>query len=455
VNKILTHSKLLASTVAIGTLLFSGCSQTVTKPVKKLKAPVVQKILTPANLKLSANLISTEIAKVEDINRYDLVINLDNIKKKSAEVDLENVGEDLLKLSDITFQDNSNHLFSLTKKCTDSIKFQKSCKLEVTFNGKEKGEYTSDIIIKSNSDGKYIGNIGKIHVIAKAIDKITGIITVGKKKETLSTAKKPMTYLDFRDGSLTQYIEVKNNGLEDIALNGFDLVGIDKNLFKVSTECPKTLKSGVSCDVKITYKKKENHTALSYLIVKSNGSLFPSDTVRLRGKSQVSKKAPKILQLADSDNMSIKISSVNVLKNSEAFLEDTSAVKPVYYFRTMYQTEVDTKFKEYFESTIHYYFEKNGYKVTRDAHKADKILNLYPSFVVGAKRGKNPRKELIVMSKTKVNVVTKSTKNAIMNQEVAFDMNITARNFSDAYLVYAQSSDIITGFLFNLLGLEE
>jgi hypothetical protein len=153
--------------------------------------------------------------------------------------------------------------------------------------------------------------------------------------------------------------------------------------------------------------------------------------------------------------MSIKITNVSVLENNEVFLEDTATVKPLYYFRTMYQTEVDTKFKEYFESTIRYYFKKNGYRVTRNAYNADKILNIYPSFNVGTSRGKDPRKELTVNSKIKVNVVTKSTKNAKMDQKIEFNMSIVAKNFSDAYLVYAQSSDIINGFLFNLLGLEE
>jgi len=444
--------KVLLSTTVASFLLLTGCSsKPAPKPMKKpIEVKKVIKVYTPAELSLSTSAITTNVKTMKELKRYDLTIYLDNYKNSSAYVNLSNEGESLLKLSNIAFKSETKNLFTLSKECTNTIDPTKKCKLKISFNGKKKGDYTSDIVINSNSNGKYVGKIAKIHVIASAKDRITGLVQVTSKPKP-QIEKKPIINLDFVSNNLIQYLEIKNNGIENINIKNFELIGQDKKNFKVTQNCPSVLPSGVSCDIQIAYTKKENATALSYLVINSNGTLSPSDTIRLRGKGTVDKKAPKILKLADNDNMSIKITDVNTTVNTQQFLEDFYSVKPVYYFRTMYQTNTDTKFKEYFENTVTYYFKKNGFRVTQDAHKADKILNIYPKFKVS----RASKKDLTIGVDVKVNIVTKSVKSETLNEKLEFTMAVKAKNFSDIYFVYASASNLINSFMFNLLGLEE
>jgi len=453
INK-LKMTTLIVSLSIGSALVLSGCgSKPKPRYYPKYKETVVEKPVkkTPAELDLSSDTITTDVKKVKTKKKYDLTVYLDNYKHASAYINLRNEGGSVLKLSDITFKSETKDLFSLTKECSNTIAPDSKCKLKVSFNGKKKGVFTADILIKSNSHGKYVGKIAKVHVVATAKDRITGLVKVIKKPIS-KTIKKPIINLDFIGNNLVQYLEIKNNGVDDIKIQNFELIGADKKYFKVMESCPNVLTSGASCNLEIHYTKKRNSTALSYLVIHSNGTLSPSDTIRLRGKGTVDKKAPKILKLADNDNMTIHISSVHVEKNTQQFLEDFQSVKPVYYFRTMYQSNTDSKFKEYFENTIAYYFKKNGYKVTTDASKADKILNIYPNFTVK----RTSKRNLEISAIIEVNIVTKAASNEkVLNENLKFNMNIEAKNYSDIYFVYASSSNFMNSFMFNLLGLED
>jgi len=437
---------------SLGSFLITGCAKKpkVSTP-KRVVVPKKQAVveLSPAELYLSSDNIAKEdtTSVVEEV--YDMEVNLDNTMYPSAYIVLNNKGEKALKISNIKLLNNEKNLFTLKSECSKSINPDGSCKLKVSFNGKKSGRYTADVEVQTNSNGRYVNRLGKIHVIANAENVRTGVINpIVIKKE--NKVKKPMTKLFFTSGSLVQYAEIKNNGLEDIMLNGFELVGADKKNFSYSQECSKILKVGKSCELKITYKKKADTMALSYLIVKSNGVLFPSDTIRLKGTPTVTRKAPTTLQLAGKDEMSIKVLEIKIEKNNEDFLEDFSAIKPVYYFRTMYQNNIDTKFKEYYEELIAYYFTKNGYKVTRNANKADKILNIYPTFVIRS----NESGDIRVDSSIRAFVITKS-KTKDLKEGIAFQMSVVASNFSDSYLAYSKVSNEINSFMFNLLGLED
>jgi hypothetical protein len=448
---------LLLSTAVLSSLLLTGCGPKPKPRSHQVQRTQVQKTIvqepveiTPAELDLSSDMINTNVKKVRDLKQYDLTIYLDNYTNASAYVNLSNEGGSILKLSDIQFKSEKKNLFSLVKECSKTIEPDDTCKLKVSFNGKKKGVFTADIIIKSNSNGRYIGRTGKVHVIATAKDRVTGLVKI-IEKPVQKSVKKPIINLDFVGNDLTQYLEIKNNGIENINIKDFELIGKDKYYFTVMQSCPKVLKSGRSCNLQIKYRKKLNSTALSYLVIHSNGTLSPSDTIRLRGKGTVDKKAPKILKLADHDDMFIGITDVNVKTNTQNFLEDFHNVKPVYYFRTMYQTNTDSKFKEYFENTIAYYFQKNGFRVTRDASKADKILNIYPSFSVK----QNSKRSLTIATNIKVNIVTKSFQSKAIHEELEFSVLVKAKNYSDIYFVYAAGSNLINSFMFNLLGLKD
>ena len=458
-NKNMFHP-LLCATIAIITL--AGCSEKTPQipkaPITK-KAPVVKQVpkeitstvsLKPADLYLSSKAIKTKVGETKDINLYDLTVNVNNSYNASAYINLKNTGEKPLNISKIDFNDESKNLFALASACGTTIKAHSECKLKVTFLGKHKGQYTSNILIKSNSNGKYIGRIGKIHVIATAKENVTGTLKL-VQNSTQKSKNNPMQELHFNRGRLSKVMEFKNTGIEDININDITLTGKDKTKFSIKQECPKILKVGQSCELKISYNRASSHMALSYLTINSDGVLYPSNRVRLTGESVVSKNAPEILRLADKDEMSITTTATIHPENlKQTFLEDYENVKPVYYFRTMYQNIVDPKFKEYYEEIITYYFSKNGYKVTTNAQKADKILNIYPKVTIA----KSNKGAIRIVSNIRINVVTKASKKAT-DERIAFDMEVTVKNASDDYLAYTSASKQINSFMFNLLGLED
>ena len=445
-KNMLQKGLIIALSTSLSMMLLSGCSNKSTPSVKQ---EVVTVEMSPAELYLSSDEIDTRAEEPKQENLYDLEVKIDNTENAAAYVNLENRGQVALNVSKIQFKNNSENLFDLESACGNKVMPDSSCKLKISFHGKYAGRYTSDIIISSDSNGEYVGQVGKIHIIANGSDRLRGVIN--PLQTTSAKAKqKPMTKLFFTKNDLVKYAELKNNGLEDITIKGFHIIGADKNYFTYSQECPKTLKVGQSCELKITYKKKWDSLALSYLVVDSNGVLFPSDTIRLKGTPSVAKKAPKILQLADNDDMNIQITDVNTTVNHENFLEDFSDIKPIYYFRTMYQNNVDVKFKEYYEEIVNYYFTKNGFKVTRNPKKADKILNIYPTIKVL----ENGKGDIQIKSNIKANVVTKSNaKDAA--EKIEFNMTIVANNYSDSYFAYVTASNMLNSFMFNLLGLEE
>jgi len=451
--KNITFKKSLGIVLAIslGSTFITGCVKkptytpptTVKTPEKKLSAP---------ELKIYARLENTSPKRVKEVSPYDYTVKINNLNNSSAQITLMNKGESDLKISNIKFHDNSEKLFSLASSCGDTIKAKKECKLKVSFNGKYKGRFTSIIRIDSNSNGTYVKKIAKIHVIAEAMNRKTGLINPIKIKDN-TTPSIPMAKLDFRKENDVQYAQIKNNGVDDIEIDSINLVGESKDSFIVEQECPRILKVGHSCEVKVTYTKKTSKLALSYLVLDSDGVLSPSNRIRLKGRPfpiAAPAGSPEILKLASKDDMTIKITEVVTNKSVEVFAEDHSAVKPIFYFRTMYQKIVDPKFKEYYETLISYYFKKNGYKVTRDASKADKIANIYPKISIAS----NGKGAIQIKSNIRVNLVTKASSKS-QNEEVDFSMTILANNYTDKYFVYTAASSKLNSFMFNLLGLDE
>jgi len=439
-------------TISLGSIFMTGCVPHKSYSIPAPKIVKQQKKLSAAELKISSRLKNTAPKRIKEISPYDYTIRINNINHSSAQITLMNKGEADLKISNIKFHDNSEKLFSLSSSCGDTIKANKECKLNVTFNGKYKGRFTSIIRIDSNSNGTYVKKAGKIHVIAEALDRKTALINPINFQDKIIPSQ-PMAKLNFRRKDDIQYAEIKNNGVDDIEINSFNLVGESKDSFLVEQECPRILKVGHSCEVKVTYIKKTSKIALSYLVLDSDGVLSPSNRIRLKGRAfPISAPAgsPEILKLAAKDDMSIKITDVTTAKSVEIFAEDHSSVKPTYYFRTMYQKLVDPKFKEYYEKLITYYFKKNGYKLTKDARKADKIANIYPKISIAS----NGKGAIQIKSNIKVNLVTKGSTDT-QNEHVEFNMTIVANNYTDKYFVYTAASSKLNAFMFNLLGLED
>ena len=454
-NKDISNMQMLVLGLSLSALLFTGCTSQPKTPLKTPKTPVVQKNTTaPAELYLSSKSINTDAVRQKQQASYNLKVKIDNTKNSSAFINLENRGSSVLDISKISFND-SDKLFTLESACGKTIQPNSKCKLKVSFIGKKAGVFTSDIIINSNSNGKSVGKVGKINIVANTIDRVTAIINPLEIQEN-SVDKKPMTELSFNKENSVQYAEIRNNGFEDIEIKGLKFVGEGKEKFTYTHNCLTTLKVGESCNIEVKYVKKNDKIAVNYIVVESDGAVYPSDTIRLKGTSLAiptpPAKAPAVLKLAAKDDMGIHVIESSVNGNIEKFLEDHLDTKPVYYIRTMYQTDTDPKYAELYESTILYFFEKNGYSVTSNPERADKILNMYPTIAL-AKNGKGT---ILVKSNVKVNVVTKSSNGKTSQDEkIDFNISVTADGYSDEYFAYVGIAYRVNSFMFNLLGLED
>jgi len=456
--------------LSLSAISFSACQQGQPKPTKSHTKRVVKnnpipvkEIISAANLKLDSYQMRTPIINGES-EAYSLNVNINNTDGASANISLENVGSKLLNIDSLSIANNDKNLFSFVSNCGKTIASASrdktnKCNLKVTFHGKYKGRYTADIIVKSNSAGEYVGKTGIIHVVADSIDRLTGIFNPIQIPQELSDYK-PMTKLNFRLKNQTKYAELKNNGIEDIMITSFDLAGDQKN-FTHSNNCPKVLKVGESCEFKFKYLSTKKGMSLAYLNVKSNGILYPSNTIRLQGKTfvKITKQTPpamkKVLKLAEKAPMNVEIAAVKISKNQVKFLEDFSGIRPTYFTRIMYQNLLDPKFKEYYSSMLEYYFKKNDFSRARTASRADKILNIYPTISIE----KSPDgKYLKIIADMKVLIVTKaneSKNNSDDTQALEFSVAYVVSDYVDQYFAYAVASDMINSFTFNLLGLED
>ena len=423
---------------ALGVLLLTGCTRHQPR--------------SPASLAVSSASIYAAGIKEKKQLSYDYSVWMNNTDKPSAMVTLKNLGNQRLDLMNIELEDPTDEkLFTLSSLCEDSIAPNGECKLHLSFKGKSKGLYTSTITIISNSQGK-IGEVGRIAIIAEAKNLLTAVISPTKLSKNIINDKQAMQKFMFQKQGETKYAKLENNGLSDISISGIKLIGTKQ--FTYTSDCPSILKPTDKCELSFTYKKKSSKLALGYIVVKSDGEIFPSDTIRLRGKPLAivaDKNAPEILKLAAKDDMSISLYDVNVTSNIETFLEDSSNVKSSFYFRTMYQDATDAKFKEFYEHIISYYFRKNGYTLARSARNADKIINIYPKIVIE----KDKDGSIHIKSNIKGNIVTKSSKSLDNSQNFEFNMSQTATGYSDDYFAYAGVGNNLTAFMFNLLGLED
>jgi len=439
-----------ALSILIGSVLLTGCAA---KPAPKHKAAQKKTVKTVKELKPAALYIDEKAvdtrSKIEDHSvKIDKTIYLNNTTHRSAVVKLTNKGDEVLNIQNIDF--DNKKLFSLSSTCKQTLASKESCDLKITFNGKQKGEFKTLISVSSNSTG-VVGNLGKIEVIATSDNIIRGVFTKVTTHE--KTVKKPMLKFNFPKEGTRRIAILKNDGLEDIKINSFELINGESANFSYDEKCPTVLKTGESCEISFVYAKRTDVSALAFLKVKSNGVLFPSDTIRLSGRAlstKFAKNAPALLKIAEKDDIAVIPDSINVKENTYSFLEDFSAVKPTFYIRTMYQGKINSKLKENYEQLIRYYFEKNGYKLTKNAVDADKILNIYPEISF-----KKEKDTLVFNANIDVRIVTKSGKVSKTDEKILYEMKFTLSDYSDEYLAFIIASDKINSFMFNLLGLED
>ena len=427
----------ISSVIAASILLFSGCTQ------------------MDKRLVINA---SVDKRKMPKPLKYNKVVKLDNYTRSKGIITLKNAGDKPLKLIDISLKDSTN-LFEMTNKCPKILAPHKRCKLDVAFKGERKGIYHAKVVIISNDPRQ---KKARVALIANAFDKYHGKVV----KTSSSTIKTQQAIkLDFNTLNTKQYVQIRNTGLADLQLQSPRLIGPDKQSFSYSIKCPKTLKVGDSCEVTVKYnpKVKEGHSD-ALLLIPTNGTLSPSETIRLSGFSKP---------------YSISITNFVVSKNIKNFLDDYFATKKVYYVRTIYQKNVDRLLDKGIQSKIEQTLKSNGYTLTSTPSKADKIITLYPSISVSKNEKTNDVNYDVVFNgfvlsksnNTKIkqynknklvgyNVDTNSSKFSVLDlnsqlldkEEFEFGINIEVNNASNDIGVSDSVSNIIVSKLFNVLG---
>ena len=430
------------STAAI--MILAGCSQPQVKPTTE----------EPQHLVVNPSIVSTAQKKAA---QDDYTIRLDNYTNSKANIILENRGDKTLKLDNISFKDATG-LFKLKNSCPKELAAHKQCKLFVEFTGQNKGSYSAKIEITSNDPRK---KVTRIALKADALDKYHGKV---KKIESSKKKMQQPVKLEFNALNTKQLVEIKNDGLDVLKLQPPKLIGPDSSSFSYNIKCPKILKIGESCEVTVNYdpKKKEGYSD-ALLFIPSNGTITPSDAIQLTGYSKP---------------YSVTLKDFVVQKNIKNFLDDYFTSSKTYYFRTIYQGDVDRLLQRNIENEIKQYFQANGFRMATSADKADRIITLYPNITAQREEKTNDISYDITMAgfvttKTKYtkdagtkigfDVNTNAAEFSVLSpkklfsdkEQFIFGMNIQVDNASNDLEISQTVSDIIVSKLFNVLGLKD
>jgi hypothetical protein len=448
----ITLSKITLSTIA---LLFVGCS-TVTPVKEPKKVIVVPKKAQELSISME-NVSETIKNKIE----YKYTINLNNTTDTESIITLKNRGEKPLTISNITLKDPS-HLLKSSNNCSQALKANQTCTLNVKFTSQEKGHFTSTLQIFSDDVKHETTNI-LINMTAK--DKFHGSV---KAVQSTKVKQEKTLKLKFNALNRTQYIQVKNDGLATLALNTPKESGENAESFKYTTDCPTSLKVGEKCEVTVIYDptKKEGYSDAT-ITIPSNGNITPSRYIRLEGYSKP---------------FSIKINKFIVSKNVNNFIDDYFDSSKTYYFRTIYQEDTDRFFTNGIKSEIAQYFKANNFKLASSAATADRVITIYPSIKTTKNEKSNDMVYNIVINgflTTKAknikidstsNDITLDYKSTISNtkfsaitlndsifskEKFQFGMNIQVDNLADDKEVAVTVADLVVSKLFNVLGLKD
>jgi len=454
-------------TLSTATLLFVGCSnqsfklnqpKKVEKKVeKKVKKKVVERILKDQKLSINASVL-TKAPKEDIYYKYKVLLN--NTDKSKAKIEIKNRGEKPLIISNV-IPKNFSRFLTYSNHCQTPLQADEVCNIDVAFIGKSKGEFKSSLEIISNDKKNRITNI---LLEIKTEDKYHA--SISPKAQTIIKQKKTLK-LKFNALNKTQYIQVKNDGFEDLKLKAPIRSGKDATSFTYTTNCKKTLKVDEKCEVAVVYdpSKKEGYSDAT-IKIPSNGRITPSRYIRLEGYSKP---------------FSIKIEKFIISDNVGDFVDDYFSSNKTYFFRTIYQNNTDRFFTEGVNKEIKNYFNANNFKLASSANTADKIITIYPSVKTVVNEANNDIRYNIVINgylttkaknikthpstdltldyksaigDTRFSAITLN--NTVFSKEkFQFGLDIQVDNVADSKEVASTVADLTVSKLFNVLGLKD
>lgn len=442
--------------------------------------------------------VDNKLVKSKD-EKPKVYLKLDNLTKQSGDITIKNKGDKVLNIRSVSIQGNESGVLEFNNDCEGKkLRSGKMCKIDVTFNSERKIFETAKVIIETDitDEAKPVGslmnftnktrglfvvstNVGEntikyshkyqnknkfskedlvtnynlvIGVQAKAMDLRQGFIEATQQEE------KPVSVasLNFSRLNSAQYIKFTNNGIKNISMDDVSINGDNAKYFAHLNKCPKSLEPGKSCRIDLTFKPKDSSgMKLAYLNIDTDGTIAPSDRVRLIG---------------NSDPYDFKIVSLKVGKSVDSFLSDYFGVNNKVFFRTMFQTSAPAKVQEYLLESLTEYAQDRGLKVVSSATSADKVVNVYPFFkfetkgkslmnvsvgIKGSVNSKSMNTDVKYKNVEDINTTllskTTSINNDIMkSDDYDFFMNLSISNYADEYVVYKKITDEVTEKLFNI-----
>ena len=172
-------------------------------------------------------------------------------------VTLTNSGSGTLLIARI----NSTSQFKQTNNCPASLDPQASCTINVRFRPTDKGDQAGSVIVKDNAPGSpqkvpLMGTGTYVQLIPTKLN--FGTQPVG----TRSLAKK---------------ITLTNKGSVTLSIGGIAITGADAGDFAETNTCGKSVASGASCFIKVTFKPLAKGKRTADVSVYDNGGGNPQE----------------------------------------------------------------------------------------------------------------------------------------------------------------------------------
>jgi len=406
--------------------------------------------------------ITTDIQKIQLAKgiHFENIIHLNNTDETNVNLRLVNRGGKALNITDVAIEDPSKMFRLNASKCKGkSLQAQESCMVNVAFLGRQKNNYIA--IVKINSNDRRVKE-AYVKVVGTSINKYSGKLTLEDIPKPKIEKTKTVTMNAYEN---IKYITLSNNGKFPLTLTSPKLSGPEKRSFSFESTCKDKLAVNKSCQVTIKYNKNiHDGYSLAQLRFPSNGTISPSNKVRL---------------LAYSKPYNLTITNFTVSKNVHEFMDDYFAATQTYYYRTIYQNDVDFALESNIDDSIKNFFASNGYRLAANPSSANKIITLYPTVETEKDETTNDIKFNITLNgylatkadtkgilKTSDNEVAREHNTTIMRfssissrdtfydkEQFAFGLQIDVDNVTDEYDVYKTVSNTFVSKLFNVIGM--
>lgn len=250
-------------------------------------------------------------------------------------------------------------------------------------------------------------------------------------------------------------IVLSNSGDIDLKLVNINVSKKDKNLFKISNNCPTTLRKSEECNIKVRFVGDKSGVFSTNVVVTSNDAL-----------------RKKIVFKVDVNAIEkITLNTFTISDNVKDYLEDKANTKKEYYLRVVFQTKIDKAFQKQIKAAMNMVLKENNYKKV-SPYNASKVITLYPSIVMTDKQNDQYDFQIAMNGSISTKADAKSAgayhdtnvtsydyikenKKMFDKEKFAFYMDIATVDQKDKNAMYKDISNIVATKTVNILGLEK